>query len=338
MRISSSSRLAFFTICCSATLAQKPVIDPSGVLNAASYVQSPNPAIAPQMLVSIFGQHLAASPVGAQDSPLPLELNGTSVKFNGIAAPLVYVSPSQINAQVPSALTSATTASIVVSSAAGVSEPISVLVSKESDGIFTQGSFGCGQASALNLHADGTSSVNTPQNSLDPQKDIGFALFLTGLGYFPDRLDGIPWKFNLGDNLIQNFGPVYAMLDTETFNRPVLLNMTYAGPAPGLVGVDQVNALFNPLFKTYSRQGCRVALALGDTRGTGAQYVNVSSHDGGGACSDVNNDSLGLITWEKNFVSAEQGSTASEDIAIQFLKADGGCVPDYLFRGVLRIW
>jgi len=49
-------------------------------------------------------------------------------------------------------------------------------------GVFTQDTSGCGQAVAYNVHADGSVSLNTPQNSLDPGKDAGLTFFLTGLG------------------------------------------------------------------------------------------------------------------------------------------------------------
>ncbi|MGD0360573.1 MAG: hypothetical protein ABSC93_06860 [Bryobacteraceae bacterium] len=70
-------------------------------------------------------------------------------------------------------------------------------------GVFTQDSSGCGQAVAYNVHADGSVSLNTPQNSLDPDKDAGLTIYLTGLGGldFTDRPNGLPWTYNPSDNL-----------------------------------------------------------------------------------------------------------------------------------------
>jgi len=60
-------------------------------------------SIAPGSLVSIMGPNLsdgtASAPPGAQS--LPTNLGGVEVYFNGVRAPLLYVSPNQINAQVP---------------------------------------------------------------------------------------------------------------------------------------------------------------------------------------------------------------------------------------------
>jgi uncharacterized protein (TIGR03437 family) len=62
--------------------------------------------VAPESIVSGWGSALAAAPASATALPLPLELGGTSVSVrdaSGVerAAPLFYVSPNQINYQVP---------------------------------------------------------------------------------------------------------------------------------------------------------------------------------------------------------------------------------------------
>jgi uncharacterized protein (TIGR03437 family) len=68
-----------------------------GLTNAASYEQ----AFAPGMIVSAFGSGLAPSTQAAAAVPLPPAMAGVSVTVNGVAAPLYYVSPTQLNIQVP---------------------------------------------------------------------------------------------------------------------------------------------------------------------------------------------------------------------------------------------
>jgi len=65
--------------------------------NAGSY-QS---AFAPGMLLSVFGVELAPSIQAAGSLPLPLTMLGVSATVNGVSAPLYYVSPGQLNIQVP---------------------------------------------------------------------------------------------------------------------------------------------------------------------------------------------------------------------------------------------
>jgi uncharacterized protein (TIGR03437 family) len=69
----------------------------ASVTNAASFRQS----FAPGALVSIFGAQLAPASAKASRVPLPLDLAGVSVTVNGVRAPLFYVSPGQLNVQIP---------------------------------------------------------------------------------------------------------------------------------------------------------------------------------------------------------------------------------------------
>jgi uncharacterized protein (TIGR03437 family) len=60
--------------------------------------------LAPGTLATIFGINLSASatPCSASpSSPLPIDLCGVEVYFNGIRSPLILVSPTQINTQIP---------------------------------------------------------------------------------------------------------------------------------------------------------------------------------------------------------------------------------------------
>ena len=59
--------------------------------------------IAPGSLISILGSNLADAPASAPSGAptLPLHLGGVEVYVDGIRVPLIYVSPTQINAQMP---------------------------------------------------------------------------------------------------------------------------------------------------------------------------------------------------------------------------------------------
>jgi uncharacterized protein (TIGR03437 family) len=71
------------------------------VVNAASF----QPAVAPGCLASLFGGGLAdgvyASTFDLARNTFPSVVAGTTVLVNGIPAPLIYVSPAQINFQTP---------------------------------------------------------------------------------------------------------------------------------------------------------------------------------------------------------------------------------------------
>ncbi|MEK7406669.1 MAG: ThuA domain-containing protein [Acidobacteriota bacterium] len=104
--------------------ASTPRIGPGGWVNAAGRDSSEANAVAPGSLVSIFGEGLTSgSTMQAAAWPLPVKLAGTSVEVNGALIPLLYVSPGQINAQLPFTLEPGQ-ASLVVRSAtnAGAAE------------------------------------------------------------------------------------------------------------------------------------------------------------------------------------------------------------------------
>ena len=69
----------------------------TAVANGASYAQ----AFAPGMLMTVFGTGLAPVTRSATALPLPLDIAGVSATVNGVSAPLYYVSPGQVNVQVP---------------------------------------------------------------------------------------------------------------------------------------------------------------------------------------------------------------------------------------------
>ncbi len=66
--------------------------------------QTPSTAVAPGSIISIFGQSLASEVQVGPVNPLSQTLAGTSVTINSSILPLMFVSPQQINAQLPSNL------------------------------------------------------------------------------------------------------------------------------------------------------------------------------------------------------------------------------------------
>jgi hypothetical protein len=71
----------------------------TAVVSAGGFRAEP---VAPGSVISIFGANMSPRAAVAARSPWPKILEFTSVFINGVAAPLEYVSPTQINAQVPS--------------------------------------------------------------------------------------------------------------------------------------------------------------------------------------------------------------------------------------------
>lgn len=87
-----------------------PILNIDGVVNAASFAGAPDNFVAPNSIISIFGVDLSLRTKQVSDGDLvrgrlPLVLGGVQVRIGEIPAPLYFVSPQQINAQVPSEIT-----------------------------------------------------------------------------------------------------------------------------------------------------------------------------------------------------------------------------------------
>ncbi|HVY94716.1 MAG TPA: protease pro-enzyme activation domain-containing protein [Bryobacteraceae bacterium] len=103
----------------------------TSVTSAASFQKQ----YAPGMIVALFGSNFASGIPAPPPAPLPTQLGGTTVTINGIASPLYYVSPTQINVQIPWEIPKNSTAVIKVASGAR-SATTQVFVNKNAPEIF----------------------------------------------------------------------------------------------------------------------------------------------------------------------------------------------------------
>jgi hypothetical protein len=100
--------------------------------------------IAPGTIVSVIGSNLSASTANADltQPTLPTKLGGTEVYFNGIPAPLTYVSPTQINAQIPWELGDSTSInayvrSVMANGSIMVTSPAAVTIVPANPGVYS---------------------------------------------------------------------------------------------------------------------------------------------------------------------------------------------------------
>lgn len=215
-----------------AAYSQTPVVTPGGVSDAAGGI-SP---VAPGALVSIYGTNLAAGLAQADTIPLSTNLGNVSVTFNGIPAPLLFVSTGQVNAQLPwNVLSSGTTgtANIVVTNNGQTSTSMSVPVGPFSPGVFAVNNH------AIAINSDGSVAAaagsipgitTRPATTGDPG---GLVILCTGLGAVnPPVASGA----NANDG----------QLHTATTMPTVLIGnkaaqVVFAGLSPQFVGVNQIN-------------------------------------------------------------------------------------------------
>jgi uncharacterized protein (TIGR03437 family) len=80
------------------------------LVNAASFTST----FAPGMLLTVFGTNLSPKTWTAPGVPLPTDAAGVTVNINGYPAPIMYLSPTQINLQIPDAVPPGQSATLTV--------------------------------------------------------------------------------------------------------------------------------------------------------------------------------------------------------------------------------
>lgn len=210
-----------------------PVPTINSITNAASYLQySFARGMAPGSIISILGTTLGpATPLTTQltsNGLVSTTLGNTSVVINNQPSPLLYVSPSQINAIVPYSTAEIATIKVVTDGVA--SNILTIPVAPASPALFTVAENGRGQGAILNQ--DGT--VNSSANPA--AKGSIIVLYGDGAGQTsPQELDGAITSI-VAPLLPQPLLPVTVQIAGED------AQVTYAGAATSFVaGMLQVN-------------------------------------------------------------------------------------------------
>jgi uncharacterized protein (TIGR03437 family) len=147
--------------------------------------------------------------------------------MGGKPAPLLYVSPLQINMQVPFDLPVNTQVQLIVQRSLTLSVPAPVVISAANPAVFTLNQTGTGPGAVLDVSFQLVSSSN-------PLRAGSLAIiFCTGLGpVSPPILAGVPAP---GDKLSLTVNQVTATIGGRQGN------VAFAGISPGFVGLYQVN-------------------------------------------------------------------------------------------------
>jgi uncharacterized protein (TIGR03437 family) len=178
--------------------------------------------LSPGGLFSLYGTLLAGSTSQTSAVPWPTEIEGARITINGVAAPLYYVSPTQINGQVPYE-TAAGTATLAITYA-GKTAQIVFQVLPASPGILI-----FGDNRSVSVNPDGT--VNGSGAPAKP--DDVEVMYLSGIGV-PDP----PVATGAG----APFGP----LARATYPHSISVGgqpaqVSYLGQAPGYPSLAQAN-------------------------------------------------------------------------------------------------
>ncbi len=213
------------------TAGPPPRIGAGGIANGAAFQAG---AMAPGTIISIFGENMATTTQQATVLPLPIEIAGTRVMVNNVPAPLFFVSPGQINAQVPFEVAGITPVNVVVQVSGQTSAPEPLQIAATSPGIFTVPSVGSGPGAIIDASTFQTIAPLPGGAPARPGQVV--AIFCTGLGQTnPPLASGA------------------AGATSEPLNRTVQAatvtiggqnaTVSFSGAAPGFAALYQINAM-----------------------------------------------------------------------------------------------
>ena len=206
-----------------------PQISLAGVVNAASFAGGP---VSPGEIITIFGTEIGPPSLVT----LQLDAKGfvrtnlgtTHILFDGVAAPLVYVTRNQVSAIVPYEVASKTQTMMQVIHQGVASNQIALPVAGANPGFFTLTSNGQGQAAALNQDL----SLNQP--SAAAARGSIITLFGTGEG----QTDPAGVTGSVTGGLVMLTQKVTVTIGVAP------AEVKFAGEAPTLIaGVLQINAV-----------------------------------------------------------------------------------------------
>jgi uncharacterized protein (TIGR03437 family) len=298
--------------------AAAPTFTSAGVLNGASFLPG---AVSPGEIVTVKGSGLNAAlgiSAALAGGAFPTLLAGTQVLFDGVPAPIIYASSTQVNAIAPYGIAGKATTQVQVSYNSALSSAVAVPVVAASPALFTLGG-GTGPGAIL----DSNGSVNSSANPASPGDIV--VLFATGAGQTsPPGVDG--------------------QIAVSVFPTPVLpVSVTiggvnavtvYAGAAPDLVaGVLQVNAYIpaglqgnQPVVLTVGNTAspAGITVALKGTTPPSAGTLNATPNPLN-VCSATATASV-TLSWSTSNVSSVEVVTGSVTGAVVFTGGPAGSV------------
>lgn len=241
-----------------------PVASYQGVLDNALFATGA--PLAPGGIVAVFGEQLADSVAPAQSLPLQTSLGGASVTVNGLAAPLYYASPGQVNFQIPYE-TAAGAAVVQVSRDGQTGNSVSITVQPQVPRLLP---LGIGNYAIAVIGNSSTFAIPTTPGIASRPAIAGtdtVVFYALGLGQTsPAGQDG--------QAAPAGQVPFAQMVIGAAFGTPgAIVTPAYAGLTPGSVGLYQINVAIPANATTGSE--VPVYLYLGDGVYSNILYIAI---------------------------------------------------------------
>lgn len=222
------------------------------IVNAADGTQP----VAPGGLISVFGSNLSPVSQSSRQVPLPTVLGESCLTINGQPVPVMYVSPRQINAQLPFAIDGST--QLVLRTPGGVSDSFNVTILPAAPSVFRNSTAGP-ETDVATVVRTSSGLLATPSNPVH-RGDV-LAIYATGLGRTTPAVEtGVPAPMEpLAATLIP---PVVTV-------GGIPVEVLYSGLTPGEIGVYQINVRVN------DRVPLGLSVPLNITQGSGSTSLPV---------------------------------------------------------------
>lgn len=215
-----------------AAMAQAPAYTASSIVNASDY--SPGP-FAPGSLISIFGSNLAFGTSGLTSDntgggTLPFFIGNVSVIIDNATAPLLYVSPTQINVMIPPTEVPGN-ASLYIVRQNVVGPTVTLPLVAAAPALFV-----AADHSALAQDYNANYALATAASPAKPG-DL-MILYATGLGY----TQPLPQTGAIPETPADITGFTSGALSVLLNGKPIdQSTIAYAGLTPGFAGLYQIN-------------------------------------------------------------------------------------------------
>lgn len=196
------------------------------VVNAADFTNN----IAPGGLISLFGTQMSPVNMASAEIPLPTALADSCLTVNGLPMPILFVSPTQVNAQMPFETIGNVT--LILHTPGGTSDNYNLQVLPNAPAVFQVPVPNTSETVPTVVRNDDGRLV-TDSHPIHRKGNEALVIYSTGLGVtLPAVPSGMPGPTN----------PLAVALTAPTVTLGGMeLPVLYYGLAPGEVGVYQIN-------------------------------------------------------------------------------------------------
>ncbi|MGA2039217.1 MAG: IPT/TIG domain-containing protein [Bryobacteraceae bacterium] len=251
-----------------------PAVSKGGVTSAYQFGALASPA--PGSWIEIYGSNLATdsrawATTDFNGNNAPTALDGTSVTIGGQPAYVEYISPGQVNVQVPSTAPTGTQP-VVVTVGSNVSQPQTIAIGATAPGFWAPASLAVGGNQYVGaLFPDFATFVLPPgavSGDTSQRAQPGDTIILYGIGFGPVTTN-LP-----AGQIAQGLGNTLPTGSFQIFFDGTPATVKYAGLTPGSVGLYQFNVVVP---NVAANDLTPVTFKLGGVAGTQTLYTAIGN-------------------------------------------------------------